>query len=116
MHEGTLRRLVFAPTAFSATLIGSTAFADPGSGDYYGHHGMMGWGGWFFGPLMMLVFFGLLVVAVVIVARLLGMDSSRPEKQQEDRAHTILRERFARGDITAEEYEASKKILGAKTS
>ncbi len=97
--------------AFGVALLSSVAQADPGDGRYYGHYQMMGWGGWFFGPIMMLLFFALLVGAVVLVMRLLGTDALRPGEKREDGAHAILRERFAKGEITKEEFEASRKVL-----
>jgi putative membrane protein len=94
----------------------SVAQADPGDGRYYDHYGMMGWGGWFYGPVMMLLFFALLVGAVVLVVRLLGSDTLRNGAQQEDRAHAILRERFAKGEITKEEFDTSRKALDGEAS
>jgi putative membrane protein len=66
----------------------------------YWHDGAMG--GW--GPLMMVVntmlFVGLVVVAIVIVARLVG----RPAVTGPGDAETILAQRYARGEIDDEEY------------
>lgn len=102
--------------AFGSALMLSVAQADPGDGRYYDHYGMMGWGGWFYGPVMMLLFFALLVGAVVLVVRLLGSDTLRNGAQQEDRAHAILRERFAKGEITKEEFDTSRKALDGEAS
>jgi putative membrane protein len=102
--------------AIFVALLSSAAQADPGDGRYYDHYGMMGWGGWFYGPVMMLLFFALLVGAVFLVIRFLGSDALRPGQKQEDRAHAILRERFANGEITKEEFEASRKVLDGRTS
>ena len=102
--------------AFGAALISPAALADPGDGRYYDHYGMMGWGGWFYGPVMMLLFFALLVGAAILVVRLLGSDTLRPGAKQEDRAQAILRERFAKGEITKEEFEASRKVLDGGAS
>jgi len=90
------------------------ALADPQDGRYFDHHGMMGWGGWPAGPIMVLIFFALLVGAVGLVVRLLRSDTSRSGAGSEDTAHTILRERFARGEIGEDEYEASRKVLDGK--
>ena len=94
----------------------TAALADPGDNRYHGHYGMMGWSGWFFGPVMMLLFFALLVGAIVLAVRLLGSDPLRPGKKHDDRAHAILRERFAKGEITKEEFEASRKVLDGESS
>ena len=86
--------------------------ADPADGRYFDHMGMMGWGGWFYGPLMMVVFFALLVGAVLLIVRLLGADSRDGGTGRGDGALQILRERFAKGEITREEFEEAKKVLG----
>lgn len=100
------------PVALTGLLAPVTALADAADGNYYGHHAMMGWGGgWLFGPLMLLLFFGLLVAAVVVTARLLGIEGWRPAHHSHDRALTILRERFARGELSQQEFEAAKKTL-----
>jgi putative membrane protein len=108
--------LVFAAVTGGAVLPLAAAVADPGDGRAFDHYGMMGWSGWFFGPVMMLLFFALLVGAVLLVVRLLGSDALRLGAKQEDRAHAILRERFAKGEITKEEFEASRKVLDGEAS
>lgn len=97
-------------------LCATAALADAGDGRYHDHHGMMGWGGWFYGPFMMLLFFGLLVGAVILVARLLGNGTSRDEGRTEDRSLAILRERLASGDITREEFEETKRVIQGGTT
>ncbi|MCA8929352.1 MAG: SHOCT domain-containing protein [Alphaproteobacteria bacterium] len=91
--------------------------AQPG-GYGYGDH-MMGWGGWFAGPIMMLVGLAILIGFVVLVVRLMvggpsgnsyGRSSGGPPA---DSAMAILRERFARGEISHEEYVAMKRHLDA---
>lgn len=83
---------------------------------YWDHHGMM-WGGgsgWFLGPVMMLLFLVVAVVVVVLVVRWLGgagggvSDASR---QPGKSALQILEERFARGEIDAEEFQQRKRAL-----
>lgn len=82
------------------------------SGNSYGYHMMDGWGGWFMGPVMMLLVFGLLILGVVLVLRALGIgDTSRNNGNSQDRALEILKERFARGEIDEEEFQNRKKHL-----
>ena len=59
--------------------------------------------------LMMLVFWGLVIAGVVLGVRWLLGQSREPRG---DRALDILRERFARGDVGKEEFEAKKRDLG----
>jgi putative membrane protein len=74
----------------------------------WGGHPMM-WGAWGFGMMiMMILFWGLIIVALVLGIRwLLGQGKeSRP-----DSALEILRQRYARGEINKEEFEAKKRDL-----
>jgi putative membrane protein len=69
-----------------------------------------GWG-WIGGSLMMLVFWGGLVVLMVFVVRG-GMHRSDREGQAKHRdAEDILAERFARGEMSEEEFEQRKQVL-----
>lgn len=73
------------------------------------HHGW-GWGHMIFGSLMMILFWGGMILAVVFVIRSIqGQDKDRQatEKSPLD----ILNERFARGEIDKEEFEEKKRLL-----
>ena len=72
-----------------------------------------GWAGGGFWLLVGLLLLIALIVLVVLVATNLSRsgraathDPSRPTPNE------ILRERFARGEITAQEFEDAKKVLG----
>jgi len=68
------------------------------------------WGVWGIGMmLMMLVFWGIVIVGIVLGIRWLVTQcrGSSPT----DPALDILRQRYARGDISKEEFEAKKKDL-----
>lgn len=74
---------------------------------------MYGWDGgalgwiWMFGGLLVMVGFVILVVwAVNAVSRGSGREPDRPTPLE------ILRERYARGEITAEEFEQARRTLG----
>jgi len=71
----------------------------------------MWWGAWGFGMMfMMVLFWGLVIVGVVLVIRwLLGQG----KETRTDSAVEILRQRYARGEIDKDEFEARKKDLGA---
>jgi putative membrane protein len=77
----------------------------------WGMHPMWGvWGVWGIGMmLMMLVFWGVIIVGIVLAIRWFGSQSkyTRPA----DTALDILRQRYARGDISKEEFEAKKRDL-----
>ena len=78
---------------------------------------MMGWGGgwgsgggWMFG-LVHLLWWMLIVVGLVVLARWLLDTGRRRRGSGRDRALDILRERFARGEIDKTEFEARKQDL-----
>ena len=76
-----------------------------------------GW--WMWGPagavmtLMMLVFWALVITGLVIGIRWL-VRQGRAERP--DRALDILRERYARGEINKEEFEARRRDLGGRAT
>ena len=73
----------------------------------YGFDGGAGWI-WMLGGLLVLVGFVVLIVwAVLSVSR--GAASRDPARPT---ALDILRERYARGEITQQEFEQAKKTLG----
>ena len=75
-----------------------------------GMHPIWGfWGFWGIGMMVvMLVFWALVIVGVVLGIRWL---SSQGKALQSDSALEILRQRYARGEINKEEFEARKKDL-----
>ena len=78
--------------------------------DFWGMHPMWGmWGAWGFGMLlMMLVFWGLIIVGLALGIRWLV---SQGRESRSDTAMDILRQRYARGEINKEEFEARKRDL-----
>ncbi len=60
------------------------------------------------GPLMMVVFWGGLILLVVWAVRGFG---GRPSESR-DSALDVLKRRLAAGEITADEYEQARKVLG----
>lgn len=67
------------------------------------------WGVWGVGMvLMMLAFWGLVIVGLVLAIRWIVSQGGQPRS---DTALTILRERYARGEIDKEEFEAKRRDL-----
>ncbi len=67
------------------------------------------WGVWGIGVmLMMLLFWGLVIVGVVLGIRWLV---TQGKETRSDSALEILRQRYARGEINKEEFEAKKRDL-----
>jgi len=73
-------------------------------------HGMMGYGGygygWWFMPLIPFAFLVLLALGVYYLFR-----EFRKEPSHEEKALEILKERYAKGEITREEYVKMKEEL-----
>ena len=75
---------------------------------YYGDH-MFGWGIW--GAFMMLIFWAVVIAFIIWIAReASGRHSSHGTRQ--DSALNILRERYAKGEISKEEFETKKEDIG----
>lgn len=79
--------------------------------------GMMGWGGYGFGLgivgwIFMLLFWGLIIVGLVLVVRWLW-DQGRPRTDagSGDAPVEILKRRYARGEINKEEFDRMKQDL-----
>lgn len=66
-----------------------------------------------FGGLMMLLFWGGVIVLIVVALRWLGGGPGGAAARQPTRgsARRILEERFARGEIDKDEFEARKHVL-----
>jgi putative membrane protein len=77
----------------------------------WGMHPMWGvWGVWGIGMmLMMVIFWGVVIVGIVLGIRWLASQGTAPRST--DAALDILRQRYARGDINKEEFEAKKRDL-----
>jgi len=63
--------------------------------------------GWFGGWIMMVVFWGLIIYFVVWVVKKLSNTSDSANSS----AINILKERFAKDEITKEEFEAKMSVL-----
>lgn len=71
--------------------------------------GHMMWGG---GMFMMLLWTALLVIAIVWIVRALqAKNANNGIHQSTETALDIVKKRYARGEISKEEYEALKKDL-----
>ena len=78
------------------------------SGPAYDH--MLGWGaGMLWGPLAWIFWLGIVVVVVLLVQRFASGLGNRDKSANE--ALEILKNRYARGEITKEEYESMRRDL-----
>lgn len=94
---------MFWPTVTSAQMIER-------SGEYW--HSDWGWGHMIFGSFMMVVFWALVIAAVVLVVRaFIGRPHAVGKQTAGNDPLAILRERYARGEIDREEFDDRKRRL-----
>ena len=80
----------------------------------YGHGDWdFGWGHMLFGGLMMVAFWGGMILLIVFAVRWLGGGPSHRDRTPPPGARglEILQERFARGEIDKAAFEERKKLL-----
>ena len=96
--------------AASASLTAAVAWAQPPYGWDGGTHPMWWmWGAWGIGMmLIMLLFWGAAVVGIVLAIRWLLRQGREPHS---DSALEILRQRYARGDLTKDDFDRMRKEL-----
>lgn len=91
------------------------AFAHGGYGGGWGMGPDMmgGWGMGWWGFIPMLLFWGLIIAVVVFLIKVLAQGRAREGERNPDssRALETLKERFARGEITKEEFGQMKKVI-----
>ena len=80
-------------------------------GNYFGDgYGFMGGG---FGGFLMILFWGLVIWAIVALVQSASNSRQSHGGSREDEAMKTLRERYAKGEITKEQFDQMKKDLGA---
>ena len=75
---------------------------------YWNGSGDWGWAVWLSMGFMMLLFWGVVIGAVVVLARGAFPRTTAPEAPGPEQ---VLAERFARGEIDADEYQTRLKVL-----
>lgn len=112
----SIKTLLFGLTVSLPSAIASNTFAQQRN-DYGGlgmGPGMMvGWGMGWFGMIFMLVFWVLVIVGLVFLIKWLiqTTSSGKTVGHTGSKAIDILKERYARGEISKEEFETMKKDL-----
>lgn len=81
-------------------------------GDGFGH--MMGWGWNMYGGVRMILFWILLIAIVLFLLRRFSGDGQSPRNDAsspQSSALEILKQRYAKGEISKEEYEERRQAL-----
>ena len=80
---------------------------------YYDGYTMMDGGGWVWGLFMMLLWTGIIALVVVLIVRGVHWHDATGSGSSGD-ALGIAKQRYAKGEITKEEFEQLKKDLTSK--
>jgi putative membrane protein len=107
----TIRIAVRSLAAAALAAAGTTLAYAQGYGP--GMMGGYGWGGgWGFGAIGMVLWWILIILGIVLLARwLLSGSPGRGGNAPTGRALEVLKERYARGEIDKQEYEQKKRDL-----
>ena len=71
----------------------------------------IGWAAWLMMAIVMVAFWGLVVVAGIAIFRGTSRDSGRDDRAAPTDPRRLLDERFARGEIEADDYRARQAVL-----
>lgn len=83
-------------------------------GPFGSFDGGMSWGGWVAMAFALVLFWGLVAGGIVLVIRSVGHHhESAVVRPGPDTALRILEDRFARGEIDADEYGRRRQLLGS---
>ena len=80
----------------------------------YGYGGGWGWmiGGW----IMMVVFWGLVIVGIVALVRAANNRGGGAEPKDKETSVEVLRRRYAAGELTKEQFEEMKRNVAQDLS
>ena len=77
------------------------------------YSGGMGWGDWIVMTVAMVAFWTLVVFAIVWIFRGTSQSNGPRDRSADRDPLEILRERFARGEIGEDEFQARSEVLRA---
>ena len=105
---------VVAALVLSAPLSASAQAAPSGAyWDWPGPWHMSGWGFWWIFPALMMVL--MLAACFFLMSRMMFGHRHGPFRDTTGSALRILSERFAKGEISKEEFEERRSILGGSS-
>jgi putative membrane protein len=112
-ESGKMKNGIFALMfGFAATVLPVAAWANA-AGEGYRHGGyMMGGGHMLYGLVMMIAAIAVVIGIVVLVVRWTGGGAGGQSAPAGKSPQDILKERYARGEMTTKEFEERRKALG----
>ncbi len=81
---------------------------------WFGHMGNVGWGGMLFGGLVMLIFWGGLIALAAVIIRAVWNSGNEKRDMPSTIQHEpleIAKQRYARGEISRDEFLEIKRDL-----
>ena len=107
-----MRRLISWSGGLAALTLPLSALAQERPWDAWGWHPMWSmWGVWGTGMLLFMLLFWVLVITGLVLGIRWLATQGRPQRSESDTALEILRQRYARGEINKDEFEAKKRDL-----
>ncbi len=91
-------------------ILGAVSGGQDGGWGMMGSGVMGGFSWWWFMPIFMILFWGLMIWGIAALVRGLS-GSSGSDSSRADSALEVLKKRYARGEINKEEYEEKKKDI-----
>ena len=116
MNKDTKTALIIGSVIVAILIIVPLVFGLIGGWQGYGY-GMMGpwmmggFGGMWFMPIFMIVFWGLVIWGIVALVRGVSSPGNTGSSGQADSPMEVLKKRYARGEINKEEFEDKKKDI-----
>ncbi|MCL5024581.1 MAG: SHOCT domain-containing protein [Nitrospirae bacterium] len=108
-----MKRLVMASVALTFLIAGNLGCAQEPWQGYWMRPWMMTWGFglWWLLPVVMIAFWIAVIIGVISLIRWLARPDRRREIDAGETALDILKKRYAKGEISKEDFERIKKDI-----
>ena len=112
MKNGIYASMFGVAVTAAGSLAPMAAWANgAGEGFHRGGH-MWGGGHMIYGPVMMILVIAVVVAIVVLIVRWMGGAHGGQSTPAGKSPQDILKERYARGEMTTKEFEERRQVLG----
>lgn len=109
----TFKTAAIAMAAATGGLVANpgAAWAQYGQGRDWGCFPMMGFGGGWWGMIMGIAFWALIIIGLIFLIRWLVQNTGQRKESASHSPLDILKQRYARGEISKEEYQNMRRDL-----